>query len=178
MLWISTTSTIWTCCWKLQLLVFIFSLTPTTYVLFKNMNVNRWFLRAKSGAPWGWMVPQPTMLNGSFLVVPLQYGSQGQSCLLMIFFCQWCMDSKRYTCKRCMYVYMYINIHMHDSINAWSHPSNINLWGQMCEIKEPRSRKGVKLCSKFIKKQTKSKHSLTNETLSVANGNGWNIPIA
>lgn len=51
------------------------------YVLFKNMNVNRWFLRAKSGAPWGWMVPQPTMLNGSFLVVPLQYGSQGQSCL-------------------------------------------------------------------------------------------------
>ena len=75
------------------------------FVFFENMY--RWFLRAKSGAPWGWMVPQPTMLNGSFLVVPLQYGSQGQSCL-DDFFCQWCMDSKRYTCKRCIYVCRYI----------------------------------------------------------------------
>ena len=65
---------------------------------------------------------------------------------------------------------------MHDSIKCikvWSHPSNIDLWGQMCEIKEPRSRKGAKLCSKFIEKQTKSKHSLANETLSVENGNEW-----
>lgn len=144
------------------------------YVLFKNMNVNRWFLRAKSGAPWGWMVPQPTMLNGSFLVVPLQYGSQGQSCLDDFFVNDVWIENLH---MQKLYIYIY----MHDSIKCikvWSHPSNIDLWGQMCEIKEPRSRKGAKLCSKFIEKQTKSKHSLANETLSVENGNEWKIPIA